>query len=293
MENMKRRQQTNTSNLDITKTRRMNSQQLITELISYRANEKDSEINTRMLKKLIMNYALAEKKLVELNQLKNKFLGIAAHDLRNPLGAIQGFSDILLDQDIGQLNEDQQECLSVINSASRSMLELVNELLDVAVIESGNLNLKLRSGSLKKLLTERIRQINIVAQKKQISLCAELAENPEALFDENRIGQVIDNLVSNAIKFSNSGTSIYIGLRQEGNIARISVRDEGPGISPNDQLKLFGEFQKLSARPTGEEKSTGLGLAIVKRIIEAHHGEIEVESKLGEGSTFSFTLPLK
>jgi two-component system, sensor histidine kinase and response regulator len=266
---------------------------MLVELVTHRANEKDEEINNRLLKKLVMNYALAEKNLVELNQIKNKFLGIAAHDLRNPLGSIMGFSEILLDQEVGPLNDDQRECLSIISYAASNMLNLVNELLDVAVIESGKLDLHFTPGSLKDLLEQRVKLNTMVAQKKNIRLHAEFGELPEVVFDENRVGQVVDNLISNAIKFSPFDTNIHISLVQEASAARVVVRDEGPGISEEDQMKLFGEFQKLSARPTGEEKSTGLGLAIVKKIVEAHHGAIEVKSKLGEGSAFSFTLPLK
>ena len=279
-------------NLGFQQLKTSHSIELVKELISCLANEKDERINNQLLKELVMNYSLAERDLLELNQLKNKFLGIAAHDLRNPLSSIQGFCSILMDESMGELNEEQSECLSIINNASSSMLDLVNELLDVSVIESGKLALKFESSSLNELLENKIRQNAIISQKKNITIHPDLAELPELVFDRNRIGQVVDNLISNAIKFSPFESNIYIELKRDGNTARISVRDEGPGISPGDQAKLFGEFQKLSARPTGEEKSTGLGLAIVKKIIEAHRGTIEVDSRLGEGSTFSFALPL-
>ena len=104
---------------------------------------------------------------------------------------------------------------------------------------------------------------------------------------------MVDNLLSNAIKFSPTGSNVHITLSQKSNHARIDVRDEGPGLSEEDQSNLFGTFQKLSAAPTGGEKSTGLGLSIVKKIIEAHHGGIEVQSQVGSGSTFSFRIPLE
>ena len=146
---------------------------------------------------------------------------------------------------------------------------------------------------LKELLEERVKICQTVAQRKNIRLHAIYSELPEAMFDENRINQVVDNLISNAVKFSPPDTDIYISLEKEGETGKVSVRDQGPGISEEDQTKLFGEFQKLSARPTGDESSTGLGLSIVKKIIDAHKGNIWVESKLGEGSTFIFTLPLE
>ena len=121
---------------------------------------------------------------------------------------------------------------------------------------------------------------------------ARLSEVPEAIFDSDRIGQAVDNLVSNAIKFSSPGSKIIVILDRKGNAAKVSIQDEGPGISSEDQSRLFGEFQKLGNQPTGGEKSTGLGLAIVKKIIEAHGGSVGIESQIGKGSTFSFTIPL-
>ena len=114
----------------------------------------------------------------------------------------------------------------------------------------------------------------------------------DILFDPERIAQVIDNLLRKAIKYSPYGSSITVTLEEKDGMAEFRVRDEGPGISEEDQARMFGEFQKLSARPTGGEVSTGLGLAIVKKIIDAHQGSIKVESNLGEGSTFIFTIPL-
>ena len=120
-----------------------------------------------------------------------------------------------------------------------------------------------------------------------------LYDIPDLVFDPDRIGQAIDNLVSNAIKYSPHGSIVHVTLAQKDNEAQISVQDEGPGLSEEDQSKLFGAFQKLSATPTDGEKSTGLGLSIVKKIVEAHNGSVEVWSQLGSGSTFSFTIPLE
>ncbi len=113
------------------------------------------------------------------------------------------------------------------------------------------------------------------------------------MFDPKRIAQVIDNLFSNAIKFSPHDLNIYVTSEMNNNMVKVSVRDEGPGISKEDQSRLFGEFQRLAAQPTDGEKSTGLGLSIVKKIVEAHGGTISVVSKLGEGATFSFKLPME
>ncbi len=278
--------------LMVEQTVNQHSSKLLKEMLENRASKKDNIINSQLLKKLVKNYAIAEQKLVELNDLKNKFLGIAAHDLRNPLTSIRGFCEILL-EDEDSLSEDQKEMLDIIHEESESMLTLVNDLLDVSVIESGKLQLQLNKGSIKKLIEERIRLSKMVAKKKNIKLNYSLSDIPDVLFDTNRFAQVIDNLIGNAVKFSPSGTKIFITLKREKNMAKVSIQDEGPGISKEDQAKLFGEFQKLTARPTGGEKSTGLGLAIVKKIIEAHKGIISADSILGEGTTFTVLLPLE
>lgn len=234
----------------------------------------------------------SNKELLYLNNLKNKFLGIAAHDLRNPLTSIRGLSEILIGEAFGPLTADQKEYLTVINSTSDEMLSLVNDLLDVSVIESGKLELHATPGSLKDTLEERLKIITVIADRKGISIKANFAPVPDVVFDSNRISQVIDNLVSNAIKFSPSNSAIHITLAEAGNGVRVSVEDEGPGIPPEDRARLFREFQRLSAQPTAGEKTTGLGLAIVKKIVDAHGGSLDVESEVGRGSIFSFTMPL-
>jgi len=235
-----------------------------------------------------------QRALLQLNELKNKFLGMAAHDLRNPLVSIRGFSEMLLSKDLGPLTEQQKESIAIINSASQDMLNLVNDLLDVSIIESGRLDLKLKPGSLKDLIEERIKVNEILALKKNMTLQVSPDNVPKFLFDSNRIAQVIDNLIGNALKFSPPGSNIYITLvMQEGKFAKVSVRDEGPGIPSEEQAMLFGEFHRLSTQPTGGEKSTGLGLNIAKKIVETHGGSISVQSRIGRGSTFTFKLPMK
>lgn len=230
------------------------------------------------------------KRLVEMHSLKNKFLGIAAHDLRNPIIAIRGFASLMLDGE-DPLTQDQREFLDIMVSVGNDMLGLINDLLDVSAIESGRLELSLADGSPKEVLEKRIRLARVLAEKKNIRILEELEETGAARFDEARMGQVMDNFLSNAVKFSPEGSSIRVGLTRNADLITLSVSDEGPGLSDKDKQKLFGEFQRLSATPTGGEKSTGLGLAITKKIVEAHGGRIQVRSTLGEGSTFSFTLP--
>lgn len=266
---------------------------MLKTLLNLRADISDSDINTRLLKKLVVNYADAEKKLYELNQLKNKFLGIAAHDLRNPLTSIRGFSELLLAGELGDIAGDQKEFIAMIHTLSQTMLELVNDLLDVSVIESGRLSLKKKIESIADLVTTHIRIAAMIAEAKGMSITASIADIPSFAFDGVRVGQVIDNLISNAVKFSPYNSTIEIRAFQDNGKAVISVADQGPGISFQDRERLFGEFARLSAQPTGEEKSTGLGLAICKKIIQAHGGAIWVENRDKAGSEFFFTLPMK
>lgn len=233
------------------------------------------------------------RNLDQLNQTKNKFLGMAAHDLRNPLISIRGLSELLTEGYFGPLNEQQLEVAGTIHSAARGMLNLVNNLLDISIIESGKLTLQFASSSLNALILERVAMSRIAAGRKGIVIHTRMDHPVEASFDSNRLGQVLDNLLGNAVKFSGPGSNIHVLLDADQQSARISVRDEGPGIPKEDQIRLFEEFQKLDIRPTGGEESTGLGLAIVKKIIQAHGGSLLVESSVGHGSTFTFSIPIE
>jgi signal transduction histidine kinase len=231
--------------------------------------------------------------LEELNRLKNRFLSMAAHDLRNPLVSIKGFSELMLGGDCGVLPAEHREFLETINSAAEGMLALVNDLLDISVIESGSLSLQPVKASLNELVLERIRIGRISADKKRIGITTSLECEIEGWFDRERLGQVVDNLLGNAVKYSPPGSHIAISLESAEGGAMVSIRDEGPGIAEEEIGRLFGEFRRLAARPTAGEHSTGLGLAIVKKIIDAHGGKVEVQSRLGKGSTFSFFIPLR
>ena len=130
-------------------------------------------------------------------------------------------------------------------------------------------------------------------EKKEIAILSSFDDVPDVLFDANRVSQVFDNLMSNAIKFSPHGSKIYVKMYKKDQMIAVDVKDEGPGIPEEERSLLFGEFQQLSSQPTGGEKSTGLGLAIVKKTIEAHQGTITVKSETGKGSTFTFAVPIE
>lgn len=229
--------------------------------------------------------------LRELNNMKNEFIGMAAHDLRNPLGSVCGLAQLLNEGESALSAQERSDYLKAIESTGLRMLGIVDNLLDISVIESGNLKLEVGKWPLDELCRERIQIFGIQARKKKISLHTSFNKMDDFPFDKNQISQALDNLLSNAIKFSPLGSNVYISTEKDGDRAKVSVRDEGPGISEKDKARLFGSFQKLSAKPTGGEKSTGLGLAITKKIIEAHGGTIGVETRLGAGTTFSFSIP--
>jgi len=233
------------------------------------------------------------KELIQLNELKNKFLGIAAHDLRSPIGVIKNFIILFLNGYLGEIDEKQREVLNTMDKNCDRMLNLIHNILDFSAIESGNLELKLEALDLHKFFHTYQSMAKSLAEKKQIDLKLEIeAELPKIIVDSNRIMQVLDNLVTNAIKFSYQNTTVTISARKTNGSLEISVADQGQGIPENELSKIFKEFSKTSVRPTDGEKSTGLGLAIVRRIIEAHNGSINVNSIVGKGTTFTIKLPI-
>jgi signal transduction histidine kinase len=231
--------------------------------------------------------------LENLNQKKNEFLRIASHDLRNPLTVIYSFAELLIDNKLDLEEKKIREFLEIILKSSKFSLGLLNELLDYSAIESGKVGLKTSVQNFQDLLKENVEMHKLFGSKKNIAVqFGHVANIPLVEFDRNKIEQVLNNLLSNALKYSNCGTTITIGQTENNGFVVISVTDEGPGISPDDMKRLFKPFQKGSARTTAGETSTGLGLAITKNIIEAHGGDIWVESQLGKGSTFYFKIPV-
>jgi signal transduction histidine kinase len=234
------------------------------------------------------------RELDELNKLKNQFLGIAAHDLRNPLGIIMGFSDFLLDDLENELSVDQLKMLNAIQTSSEFMLHLLEDLLDITAIESGKLNLEKQKTDLLAFVQKNVNLNAIIASKKNISIQIEAPnEIPSVNIDTNKIEQVLNNLISNAIKYSLPKTLIKVKISSKEKEVNISVTDQGQGIPAHEIDNLFKPFQKTSVKATGGEKSTGLGLSIVRNIVQGHGGKVSVDSEIGVGSTFSFSLPIE
>lgn len=233
------------------------------------------------------------RELDELNKLKNQFLGIAAHDLRNPLGVIMGFSEFLLEDAEENGSEDNLMMLNSILTSSEFMLRLLNDLLDVTAIESGNLNLNLVKTDLVPIVKKNVELNNVISHKKNISIhFIQSGQFPEINFDSGKIEQVLNNLISNAVKFSQPGTNVFVRLSENESEIIVSVSDQGPGIPEPELEKLFKPFKKTSVQSTAGEKSTGLGLSIVRNLVLGHKGKIWVESKVGKGTTFYFSLPV-
>jgi signal transduction histidine kinase len=232
-----------------------------------------------------------------LNEQKNIFVGMAAHDLRNPLSSIALTSCILLDDiDTKPLTTDKiKVTLRAIHDASERMLTLIDDILDITAIEAGRLDLNLSRCSYAELVQRNAEVNGIIAQQDDIDIVVSAASDmPDLVIDAIKIDQVLNNLVGNAIKFTPSGTAVTITVTAASGEVMTSVADEGPGIAPEDLPYIFNEFyrSKHGDDLAVHKKSTGLGLAIVKHIVEEHGGRIWAENKPGTGAIFTFTLPV-
>jgi PAS domain S-box-containing protein len=239
------------------------------------------------------NLKIANNRLEELNDIKNQFLGMAAHDLRNPLTVIYSYSKLMTDFNSENLNEQQVSMLNRINKSCKQLLVLINDLLDITSIDSGKVNIEKKKVKISDILNPDNYSFQWLACYKDINVDI-ITEVPdfEVEVDINRIIQVIENLLSNAIKYSYSDTTVTLTAKIENNAFILSVKDEGQGIPEEDISKLFKPFEKASVKPTGKETSTGLGLVIVKKIVDLHNGTINVKSEVNKGSEFIVSLPL-
>ncbi|MCD4749049.1 MAG: hypothetical protein K8R59_06725 [Thermoanaerobaculales bacterium] len=250
------------------------------------------------LKEHILSAFIKTKMVAELqtlNEKKNEFLGMAAHDLRNPLGLISAWSTVMMRNiETGRFTKERgMRDLGRVVRASEQMNRLVTELLDISAIEAGKINLDLHGEDLRAIVAECEQLHAPIAADKDIELVNECAEQlPPVLVDHDRVLEVMDNLISNAIKFTHPGGRVRVICEVTPDKLVTHVQDTGQGLTEEDLKIAFKSFGQLSARPTAKEPSTGLGLAIVKKLVELHGGAIWVESEKGKGSTFSFSLPL-
>lgn len=233
------------------------------------------------------------KKILEADKAKNEFIANISHELRTPLNAIIGFSDVLQSKIFGELNLKQLEYISDINSSGVHLLGMINEILDLAKIESKVLKINKKEFKVKDSILEVINIIMPLANKKKISIEKNFIEDVVIKADYQKIQQILFNLLSNAIKFTPEEGKIEITLEKTNKKAIIKVKDNGVGIPKKYQGKIFGKFIQLHSAYTKNESSTGLGLTITKELVELHGGKISLESKVDEGSTFIIELPLE
>lgn len=223
---------------------------------------------------------------------KSEFLANMSHELRTPLNAIIGFSQVLRDEMVGSVNEKQAEYLDDIISSGQHLLSLINDVLDLSKVEAGQVELEVRPFSLREALERGVVMVRERATEDGVQVAFEADPEVDVIDgDERRIKQVIFNLLSNAVKFTPAGGEVAVSAFRVNGEVRVSVADTGPGIAPEDHDRIFEEFQQTESG-IEQHEGTGLGLALSKRFVELHGGSIWVESEMGRGSIFSFTLPL-
>jgi signal transduction histidine kinase len=232
------------------------------------------------------------KRLRELDRLKDEFLSLVSHELRTPLTSIRGYLDLVLDEEAGELNPEQRRFLQAVERNSGRLLRLVGDLLFVAQADAGRLSLEQGKVDLFGLAAECVEGAMPAAAEKSIDLVLAATPVPALVGDRGRLAQVFDNLVSNALKFTPEGGTVEVSTKLNGDHVSIEVSDTGIGIPVADQPRLFERFFRSSVANDRAIPGTGLGLAIVKAIVEAHKGQIRIESNEGRGTTFHVDLPL-
>ena len=233
------------------------------------------------------------QRLNELNHEKNYYIGVVAHDLKSPLNRIKALVE-LINMESDTFSDSVKQYLHLIETSVEHQRAIVTDILDLQAIEAQKINFHLKNFEIRPFIQEVVDSFFGSAQQKYIELHFEsdLSTDVMATADPHYYQQIVENLVSNAIKFSPQGREITVSLSNTSEMATVSVKDQGPGLSDEDKSKLFQKFQKLSARPTGGEKSNGLGLAIVKQFAEAMGGRVWCESTWGKGATFFVEIPL-
>lgn len=234
------------------------------------------------------------EKLKELDKMKADFVASVSHELRSPLTAIKGYLDLVLEEEAGPINKQQKEFLGYVDKSSERLLNLIIDLLTVSKIESAGLKMDKKVLSLNDVLKRAVKVMTPEVKEHDLKFKLDLKEKlPMSHADPNRLDEVVVNLISNAIKFSPKRSKIEVKSEIKDGVVVGSVKDYGIGISKSDRKQLFDKFFRSQNVISKNIKGTGLGLAIVKGIIEKHQGRVWVESELGKGSTFYFTLPIK
>lgn len=265
--------------------RKLNEKRKELELTLQQLHETKDEIENQ--KQLLQD---RNQELKDINDQKNDLIGIVAHDLKSPINQMHGLAELLRVRQEKLEREDQEILVKMVASAGR-LRDMVDKILDIEAVDNRALQMKIERIDLAQLMRETIEAYQQRMEEKQLKVHHDALQAPMwAKVDEEYTHQVFENLISNAIKYSPIGKEIYVFSKESGRRWVIGVKDEGPGLSEEDQKKLFGKFQRLSSKPTANEKSTGLGLSIVKKIVETMNGKVWCESELGNGSTFFVSL---
>jgi signal transduction histidine kinase len=235
----------------------------------------------------------ANARLRELSAMKEEFLALTTHDLRSPLTVISGVINFFTSGRLGEMTAEQKNMVAMMERNTQNLIELVNDLLDASKLESGTMRLDAATIELRGLVGELREQMQPLAREKEIALEEELPEDlPELRADRAKLRRILVNLVSNALKFTPKGGRVRLGASREGGFVRVSVADTGVGIPREDLHDIFDKYAQARSRATRSEKGTGLGLYITRQLVELHGGKISVQSEVGKGSTFSFTIPI-
>jgi signal transduction histidine kinase len=260
---------------------------------SVQSLEQKVEERTRELQQALAELSLKGRQLEVASQHKSDFLANMSHELRTPLNAIIGFSQVLRQRLFGPINEKQAEYLDDILSSGNHLLSLINDVLDLAKVEAGQVELEVAPFSLRETLERGVVMVREPASRRGLAVALELAPDVDLVEgDERRLRQVVFNLLSNAVKFTPEGGSVLIASARVDGEVHVSVTDTGPGVVAEEQERIFDEFHQTDVG-VQQREGTGLGLALSKRLVELHGGRIWVESEHGHGSCFIFTLPLK
>ncbi|MHB9054202.1 MAG: response regulator [Thermoleophilia bacterium] len=236
----------------------------------------------------------ANRELEQASRMKSEFLANMSHELRTPLNVIIGFSEVLRDTPSGKIGDkDRAEFCDNIVSSGQQLLELINDVLDLAKVEAGQMQIFTEEFDVGKVLNETVSAMNPLARKKSIGIDVKVSEHlTTVLADAGKFKQILYNLVGNALKFTPQGGTVHINASAAGKMARFAVADDGVGIALADQRRIFSEFQQVDGSSSRQYEGTGLGLALTKKFVEMQKGEIWVDSEIGVGSTFYFTLPI-
>ena len=233
------------------------------------------------------------KQIAAANRHKSEFLANMSHELRTPLTAIIGFSEVLSDKLFGELNEKQNDYIGDIVSSGRHLLSLINDILDLSKVEAGRMELDVTRFDLPTAIENALILIRERATRHGIKVEHKIDERlGEVVGDERKFKQILLNLLSNAVKFTPEGGSIGVSAALTKEAVEVAVSDTGIGIAPENQETIFEEFRQVGTDASKKREGTGLGLTLTKKFVELHGGTIRVESTVGKGSTFTFTLPL-